>query len=115
LGRSTKLRKLSDYPFCAETAKDFMYDHFYTPNKMFFERNHNLIPEIDPEEYELQLLRHGKKDEEPIVLSLEEIKAMPSHTLNSYLSCAGNKRSYLQNVHPKIKGLKWTNGAIGNA
>lgn len=40
---------------------------------------------------------------------------MPSHTLVSYISCAGNKRIYLQNMHPKIKGLKWTQGAIGNS
>lgn len=41
---------------------------------MHFERNHNLIPEIDPEEYELQLLKKGKQDEDPIILTLEELK-----------------------------------------
>jgi DMSO/TMAO reductase YedYZ molybdopterin-dependent catalytic subunit len=40
---------------------------------------------------------------------------MPQHTLVSYIGCAGNKRSYLQNVYPQIKGLKWYAGAIGNA
>jgi DMSO/TMAO reductase YedYZ molybdopterin-dependent catalytic subunit len=44
---------------------------------MHFERNHNLIPEIDPEEYELQLLPRGKNDENPISLSFEDLKKMP--------------------------------------
>ena len=39
---------------------------------------------------------------------------MPKHTLVSYISCAGNKRFYLQNEYPRIKGLKWKAGAIGN-
>jgi sulfane dehydrogenase subunit SoxC len=62
---------------------------------MHFERNHNLIPEIDPEEYELQLLPRGKNDENPISLSFEDLKKMPQHTLVAWLSCAGNKRIYL--------------------
>jgi sulfite oxidase len=76
LDRSPLLRKLSNFPFCAETAQDYLSDHYYTPPKMHFERNHNLIPEIDAEDYELQLLK-SKEDEEPISLSLEDIKQMP--------------------------------------
>lgn len=44
-----------------------------------FERNHNLIPEIDPEDYELLLMADGKKDENPLVLTLDEIKKMGEH------------------------------------
>ncbi len=33
----------------------------------------------------------------------------------AYIACAGNKRRYLQEVFPEVKGLKWTNGAIGNS
>lgn len=57
----------------------------------------------------------GKDDENPISLTLEDLKKMPQHTLVAYLGCAGNKRSYLQEVYPNIKGLKWFAGAIGNA
>lgn len=42
-----------------------------------FERNHNLIPVVDIEDYELELMQ-GKDDEEPLTLSFEDIKAMPS-------------------------------------
>ena len=82
---------------------------------MHFERNHNLIPQIDPEEYELELFAKGKDDPNPVSLTFQELKQLPQHTLVSYLECAGNKRSYLQEVYPNVKGLKWYAGAIGNA
>lgn len=72
-----------------------MYDHFYTHNKMHFERNHNLIPEIDVEDYELQLFPRGRNDENPLILTFDDLKKMPEHTLVAYLACAGNKRKYL--------------------
>ena len=31
------------------------------------------------------------------------------------LSCGGNKRKRVQEAYREIKGLPWTNGAIGNA
>ena len=76
LNRSPKLRKLSNYPFCAETPTEFLSDHFYTPVKMHFERNHNLIPEIQIEEYELDLKVKGQ-DDKLISLSFEDLKKMP--------------------------------------
>lgn len=86
---------------------------------MHFERNHNLIPEIDVEDYALELYPRGNKnlpdDYKPMSISFEELKAMPEHTLVSYISCAGNKRRFLQAKHPNIKGLKWGPGAIGNS
>lgn len=36
---------------------------------MHFERNHNLIPEIDPAEYLLELFSKGKNDPNPINLT----------------------------------------------
>ena len=33
----------------------------------------------------------------------------------SYIACGGNKRQFLKDHHPGIKGLGWTTGAIGNA
>ncbi len=77
LGRSDKLRVLSKFPFNAQTAEDWMYDEFYTNNKMHFERNHNLIPEIDVEDYELKLMPRGHNDENPISLTFEDLKKMP--------------------------------------
>jgi hypothetical protein len=44
---------------------------------MHFERNHNLIPEIDVEDYELQLMPKGRNDQHPISLTLQDLKQMP--------------------------------------
>jgi DMSO/TMAO reductase YedYZ molybdopterin-dependent catalytic subunit len=110
---------LSNFPFSAQTPSQYLSNNefYYTPPKKFFERNHNLIPQIDPEDYELLLMPNGCVDDEEaaFTLSIQDIKAMPQSTLVSYISCAGNKRIYLQNKYPNIKGLKWTQGAIGNA
>ena len=42
--------------------------NFLTPPVEMFERNHNLIPEIDIEDYEIEFMANGKDDEEPISL-----------------------------------------------
>jgi len=46
---------LSKYPYNAETPPLFLGNmkYFYTPPKQMFERNHNLIPEIDVDDYEI--------------------------------------------------------------
>lgn len=113
LQRSSKLRVLSQFPYSAETNYEYLADHFYTNPKECFERNHNLVPQIDPQDYELLLTVKGS--EEPVSFSLEDIHKMPIHTLVSHMACAGNKRKYLQDVYPNIKGLKWGPGAIHNA
>ena len=55
----------------------FKEENFLTPPVEMFERNHNLIPDIDIEEYELELLSNGRDDENPITLTFEDLKKMP--------------------------------------
>ena len=71
-------------------------DNFLTPPKEMFERNHNLIPEIDIEDYELELLPQGKDDENPITLSFDDLKKMPKQTVVAAIACAGSKRTAVQ-------------------
>lgn len=40
---------------------------------------------------------------------------MPTHTVTAHLACAGNKRKFIQDVFPSIKGLGWSTGAVGHA
>ena len=55
-------------------------------------------------------------DDEPLVtLSFEDLKKMPDHSVETVLVCGGNKRKNLQKIFQGVKGLPWTNGAIGNA
>src|SRR5437868_1365948 len=45
-------------------------------------------------------------------LSYEELKQLPTRTVTATLECAGNSRSLLD---PKVGGVQWERGAVGNA
>ena len=51
-----------------------------------------MIPEIEAEYYELELLSNGKGDKNPITLSLEDLKKLPTHEVMATIACAGSKR-----------------------
>ena len=96
LARSNKLDLLQKFPYCAQTPPAYMTfkeENFLTPPKEMFERNHNLIPEIEEDEYELLLMANGKKDGSPVELNLEQIKKMPRHSVMAAIVCAGSKRT----------------------
>lgn len=61
-----------------------------TPSDLHFERHHAGIPDIDPASY--SLLIHGMVDR-PTVLTLDDLKRMPSSTAIYFIECAGNYRT----------------------
>lgn len=58
-----------------------------TPSSLHFERHHSGIPDIDPARHELTL--HGLVDK-PVVLSMSDLRRMPSVSRIHFLECAGN-------------------------
>ena len=98
-------------PFNAETPLSILTDSFLTPQELFFVRSHLPIPDIDPEQYELEVGGLGCKE---ITLSLADLKALPSHTIVSSIQCGGNRRLEMKR-RKNLKGLDWRGGAIGNA
>lgn len=75
-----------------------------------------MVPEIDPDYYELELLSNGKGDSDPIMLYLDDLKELPTHEVTTTIACGGNRRSGMLDAFPKlVHGLRWTTGAIGNA
>ena len=84
-------------------------DEFVTPNEMFYVRCHFPVPEIDPRSWRLQV--EGAVGE-PIAVSLDELRGLPQSTVTATMECAGNGRSHLE---PKVKGVAWDIGAVGNA
>ena len=42
--RSKKLVKMQDFPYCAETGREFLSEHFLTPNDEMYIRNHHVVP-----------------------------------------------------------------------
>jgi DMSO/TMAO reductase YedYZ molybdopterin-dependent catalytic subunit len=82
---------------------------FITPNESFYVRCHFPIPEIATEDWRLKM--EGEV-EAPFALSYDELRGMESRTIAATLECAGNNRIFLE---PKVKGVQWGLGAVGNA
>jgi len=111
--RSPLLRPASAKPFNAEPPPNVLADNFITPNEVFYVRNHLPVPDVDADSYELEIVIEGK--EEPVVLSLEDIKTkFAKVSVTSAVQCAGNRRSEM-NAVKNLKGLPWGRAAIGNA
>ena len=82
---------------------------FTTPNESFYVRCHFPIPEIAVSDWRLKV---EGEIEAPFELTYAELLRMESRTLAATLECAGNNRNFLE---PKVKGVQWGLGAVGNA
>ena len=76
------------------------FDSFITPNKKFFNVSHYNRPKIDPATWKLEI---SGLVENPMTLTLEDIKSHPKKEVNFTLECSGNH------------GFPTFTGAIGNA
>jgi DMSO/TMAO reductase YedYZ molybdopterin-dependent catalytic subunit len=75
-------------------------DSWITPNEEFFSVAHYSQPEVDVEEWQLEiagLVQH------PMTFTLDELKTWPRQEVTYTLECAGNH------------GFDWFTGGIGNA
>lgn len=82
---------------------------FITPNESFYVRCHFPVPEIAVADWRLKV--EGEV-ETPFELDYDTLRAMESRTIAATLECAGNNRIFLE---PKVKGVQWGLGAVGNA
>ncbi|WP_439559236.1 sulfite oxidase [Dyadobacter sp.] len=80
-----------------------------TPNARFFVRSHFPFPKLDSNVWKLSITGDVKRT---ITITYDELRKMPSKTVMATLECAGNGRAKLA---PKVKGLLWEQGAVGNA
>ncbi|KAL3990175.1 Oxidoreductase molybdopterin binding domain family protein [Acanthocheilonema viteae] len=103
----------SEKPFNAETPAELLMDNFYTPNDLFYVRNHMPVPVIDAKKH--KLIIEGISLQQPFILSLNDLKCeFTCVSVNATLQCAGNRRSEM-NAVKKVQGLNWKNSAVGNA
>ena len=92
-----------------ETPVEFLTD-WITPVQHFFVRNHMFAPAaVEGKEWKLAI---GGQVEKPLSLTLSDLQSVPVHSVTNTLECAGNGRS-LQS--PKVPGVQWGKGAVGNA
>src|SRR5947209_7731436 len=86
-----------------------MLDGFITPTESFYVRTHFPIPRIDKNKWRLRVEGEVGK---PFQVSYDELLKLDSRKIPATLECAGNNRNLLE---PKVKGVQWGLGAVGNA
>lgn len=98
----------SDFPEDLESLPEYL-STWITPNDSFFVRQHLPRPKTSAATHRIAVsgMVSNKLD-----LSIADLRALPQVTVPAVLECAGNGRSYFR---PKMPGLQWTKGAIGNA
>ncbi len=84
-------------------------DGFVTPTKSFYVRTHFPVPSIDRGSWRLRI--EGEVNQ-PFEIDYQELVSLPSQSAPVTLECAGNNRMFLE---PKVKGVQWELGAVGNA
>lgn len=108
-GKSLVVRSAS--PFNAEPSLEELVGHWITPVETFYVRNHGATPLIDLAAHELTV--EGLVDR-PLKIGLAELsERFPALDQTATLTCAGNRRNEF--TGPKIAGVPWSAGAIGNA
>ena len=84
-----------------------------TPVRFFFVRNNSVSLDVDVASW--RLLIEGDAVTNPIQLTYDDIRKMPSRTLVAYLECAGNHRAMFDLVKgQKAQGTQWKTGGVGN-
>ena len=98
----------SEFPEDLESLPEYLAT-WITPNDSFFVRQHLPRPKSDAASHSVAITGLAKQQ---VSLSIADLRALPQTTVPAVLECAGNGRSYFR---PKMPGLQWTKGAIGNA
>jgi sulfane dehydrogenase subunit SoxC len=84
-----------------------------TPNGLMFERHHNGVPDIDPDEHRLVI--HGMV-KQPLVFSMSDLVRYPSVSRFHFLECSGNgltdwlkaASKTVQQSHGLLSCAQWT-------
>jgi len=98
----------SSRPLQAESTWEAL-ESWETPISGFFIRSHHDVPVVDPDSY--TILINGLV-ENPLKLTLADLKKFQEKSFHAVLECSGNKRKFQS---PPASGIQWEEGAVGNA
>jgi DMSO/TMAO reductase YedYZ molybdopterin-dependent catalytic subunit len=86
------------------------FHEWITPVDRFFVRCHTYFPErVNLSDWRLTI--DGVVNQ-PLSLTMDDLKKLPRVELVGVLECAGNGRSFYQ---PRVAGTQWAFGSVGNA
>lgn len=84
------------------------FKDWITPIDRFFVRCHTYTPKVNLSEWNLKI--DGVVNQ-PVTLSMDDLKKLPRVELVGVLECAGNGRSFYE---PHVPGAQWAYGSVGN-
>ena len=99
----------NDRPEDLETPVRY-FDSWLTPTDAFFVRQH--IPRPAPIDAGAYRLAVNGRVAKPLQLTLADLLKLPQCTVPATIECTGNGRAFYT---PKVPGIQWQRGAIGNA
>jgi sulfite oxidase len=92
-----------------EMPVEFM-TNWITPVSHFYVRNHMFAPPaVDSGRWKLSI---AGEVETPLTLTLADLAKLPPQSVVTVVECAGNGRRMQD---PKVPGIQWGKGAVGNA
>jgi len=83
------------------------FTDWITPIDRFFVRCHTYTPQVSLPDWSLKI---DGVVEQPMTLTMGDLKKLPRVELVSVLECAGNGRSFYQ---PHVPGAQWAFGSVG--
>ncbi len=84
-----------------------------TPNRLFFVRNNSVSLDLNASDWRLSV--EGDAVDEPMELTYDDIRSLPSRAMTSYLECAGNHRAMFGLLKGrKASGTQWMTGGVSN-
>eukprot|EP00049_Salpingoeca_infusionum_P009776 m.166073 g.166073 ORF g.166073 m.166073 type:complete len:711 (-) comp14440_c0_seq1:1600-3732(-) len=104
-------------PYCGEARLDLLTESYFTPNELFYTRNHNTVPDVDAEDYELIIEGNGVNR---TVFTLEDLKTkFEQIEIVTAIQCAGNRGEDYHGLGKGPSGATflaphWSAGAISN-
>ncbi|KAF5375583.1 hypothetical protein D9757_008535 [Collybiopsis confluens] len=108
---SDRLLVQGQYPFNAEPPVASLVEFSYTPEELFYCRNHGPVREFVEEEYNITV--KGAVERE-LSISISQLKGMfPKARVVAALQCAGNRRNEMAAIKP-VHGVGWNGGVIAN-
>lgn len=84
-------------------------ESFLTPTERFYVRTHFEVPDLEAKTWRMRVEGAVEK---PFEIGYDELRRMTSRTVTAVLECSGNSRVFLK---PPQVGLRWEQGAVGNA
>src|ERR1700730_5410816 len=104
----SKMITPSPRPAYLEMPLDGFHD-WITPVDRFFVRCHTYFPErVNLSDWRMKI--DGVVNQ-PLTLTMDDLKTLPRVELVGVLECAGNGRSFYQ---PRVAGTQWAFGSVGN-